>query len=253
MTNRRTHSAGPAGAAVAAVWLIAASAAMAQAPEGPPPNWAGAAGAGLSVTSGNSDTLNANLAFELTRTPKGRNVMNWKGLYLRGNQNDTTVVNKTSLAFRDEYTLSGRTFFFGQLDYLRDTFKLIDYLVAPTAGIGFKVVDTDAATFVVDAGSGAVIEKNPNAARQTSAAFTAGEKLTLQLTPTASITHGATGLWKANDPADALYTLSIGLGTKISERMELSIDLLDSFKTRPATAATRKNDVALVTAITTKF
>lgn len=49
------------------------------------------------------------------------------------------------------------------------------------------------------------------------------------------------------------YTFSIGLATRISERLQLSIDLLDTFKNRPPTPETRKNDVAFVTAVTTKF
>jgi putative salt-induced outer membrane protein YdiY len=197
--------------------------------------------------------MNYNLAFDLTRTPKARNVMKWTGLYLRGDQNKAVVVNRTSLGYRDEYTLSGRTFLFGQVDYLRDTFKLIDYLVAPTAGVGYKVVNTDSTKFFVDGGAGSVSEKNPGVDLRTSGALTAGEKLALQLTPTASIKHATTGLWKANDFSDGLYTFSVGLATRVSERMQLSVDLLDTFKNRPPTAATKKNDVAFVTAVTAKF
>ncbi len=225
----------------------------AQAPTEPARIWTGTAGAGLSVTSGNSDTKNYNLAFDLTRTPKARNVMRWNGLYLRGSQSDTVVVNRTSLTYRDEYTLSGRTFLFGQLDYLRDTFKRIDYLVAPTAGVGFKLVNTDAAKFLVDVGGGTISEKNPGLDLRTNGAVSASEKLTLQLTPSSSFKHAATGLWNASDFSDSLYTFSVGLGTKISERMQLSIDVLDTYKNRPPNAATQKNDVAFVTAITAKF
>jgi putative salt-induced outer membrane protein len=242
--------------AVAMFSLIgAAQAARAQAPApaGPPPTWTGSAGVGIALTSGNSDTMNYNLGFDVTRTPKARNVMKWTGLYLRGDQNDVVVVNRTSLAFRDEFTYSGRTFFFGQVDYLRDTFKLIDYLVAPTAGVGYKIIDTDPARFSVDGGAGTISEKNPGLDVRTSAALTASEKLQLQMTPTALFKHAITGLWKADDLEDGLYTFSIGLATQISPRVLLSVDLLDTFKNKPPTVATKKNDVALVTAITAKF
>jgi putative salt-induced outer membrane protein YdiY len=257
MTNFVNSAAGPRVAAgvVAISWVLFSSVALAQAPAAPEPpkTWTGTAGAGVSVTSGNSDTMNYNLGFDVTRTPKARNVMKWTGLYLRGDQNNTVVVNRTSLGYRDEYTLSGRTFVFGQVDYLRDTFKLIDYLVAPTAGVGFKVINTDPTKFLVDAGVGGVWEKNPASDVRTSGAIVAGEHLTHQLTSTSSIRHATTGLWKTKDFNDALYTFSVGLATKVSDRVQLSIDLLDAFKNRPPTAATKKNDVAFVTAITTKF
>lgn len=224
----------------------------AAAPEAPG-TWAGTAGAGLSVTSGNSDTMNYNVAFDFTRDPKTRNVIEGNGLYLRGEQNDDLIVNRTSLAFRDQYALSSRAFTYGQIDYLRDTFKLIDYLVAPTAGVGYKVIDTAGTKFDVDGGVGVVWEKNPNQDVRTSPALTAGEKLTHQLTSTTVLKHATTALWKADDFNDGLYTFSAGIGTRISEYFQLSFDVLDTFKNLPPTPATQKNDVAVVTAMTAKF
>lgn len=230
--------------------------AFAQEPPAAPPDpgtWTGTAGAGVALTSGNTDTSTFNLSLDLTRDPKTRNVMKWTGLYLRGAQNDEVVANRLSLGFRDQYTLSDRSYAFGQIGYLRDTFKLIDYLVAPTAGIGYKLVNTDATKFAVDGGVGALWEKNPGLDVRTSVALTAGETLEHALTATSTIKHSATALWKADDLADGLYTVAIGLGTRISDELQLSIDLLDTFKNRPPTAGTKKNDVALVTAVTAKF
>ena len=119
--------------------------------------------------------------------------------------------------------------------------------------MGYKVIDTETTTFSVDGGGGSVTEKNPGVDPRTSAALSAGETLALQLTPTSSITHAASGLWKADDFEDGLYTVSVGLATRISDRLQLSIDLLDTFKNLPPTAETKKNDVAFVTSITATF
>ena len=235
------------------VGVVNVAAAQQPAAPEPPKIWEGTAGAGLSLTRGNSDTVTYNLAFDLAHTPKARNVTKATGLYLRGEQEDEVIVNRTALGLRDEYTLSGRTFLFGQVDYLRDTFKLIDYLVAPTAGIGYKVINTDPTKFLIDAGGGGVWEKNPGFDVDASAAITAAERLNHALTPTASIKHAITGLWKADDFEDGLYTFSLGLGTQISPRVLLSIDVLDTFKNKPPTPTTKKSDVALVTAITAKY
>ena len=256
-----TQEARPALMAVgrlAGVMLLSStSLAFAQQPAAPPPpdpgTWIGSASAGLALTSGNSDTLNFNVAFDITRDPKTRNIMKWTGLYLRGEQEGEVTADRLSLAFRDKYALNPRTFVFGQIEYLRDTFKLIDYLVAPTVGVGYKVVDTEPTKFAVDAGLGAVWEKNPDVDVKTNLAITAGEKLEHKLTPTATFKHAATALWKANDFADGLYTISAGLSTKISDQVQLSVELLDTFKNRPPTPETNKNDLALVTNITAKF
>jgi putative salt-induced outer membrane protein YdiY len=215
--------------------------------------WIGTAGAGLALTSGNSDTLNLNLSFDATYDPKTKHVVKATGLYIRGDQNDVVVVNRLSLGVRDQYTLSGRAFAFGQLDYLRDTFKAIDYLVAPTAGVGYTVIDTMPTTFAVDGGLGVVWEKNPGVEVDTDVAVTAAERLQHVLTPTSNVHHAATALWKANDFNDGLYTFSVGAGAKLSGRLQLSVDLLDTLKNQPPVTAPKKNDVALVTSITATF
>ena len=40
---------------------------------------------------------------------------------------------------------------------------------------------------------------------------------------------------------------------KVTETVQLSVDLLDTFKNKPPTADTKKNDVALVTSLAAKF
>ena len=43
---------------------------------------------------------------------------------------------------------------FGQNQYLKDEFKEIDYLIAPTAGLGYKLFDTAATKLDVDGSAG---------------------------------------------------------------------------------------------------
>lgn len=253
MMARGAHTRRARITAFALAAALMSTVAGAQQPATSPSAWAGTAGAGLSLTRGNSDTVSYNVAFDVTRTPTARHLMKWTGHYLRGRQDGIDTVNRTSLAYRDQSTLSERTFLFGQVDYLRDTFKLIDYIVAPTAGLGVKVVNTDPTKFAVDAGVGAIWEKNPVGDVRRSGAITASETLTHRLTTTASIKHAATGLWKTDQFADSMYTVSAGLATRISNRVELSLDLLDTYKNQPPTAATKKNDVAIVTSLIAKF
>ncbi len=79
-----------------------------QTPPAPPPieqaaTWSGTVGGGLSLTSGNTDSLTYNLAFDIARNSQQGNVVKWTGLYLRGAQNKIVVVNRLSLGVRDEF------------------------------------------------------------------------------------------------------------------------------------------------------
>jgi putative salt-induced outer membrane protein YdiY len=222
-------------------------------PPGPPQGLSGTAGFGLSLTQGNSDTLNVSAAVDSIYDPKTGNVMKWNLLYLRGKQNGVLSVNRVSAMFRDEHAFSERMFLYGEFDAFHDTFKGIDYLLSPTIGVGYKVVNTMRTQFAVDAGVGAVIETDTGAQSRGSGAVTLGEKLVQQLTDTATLKEVATALLKTNDVADGLYTFQFGIAAKLSNRLQLSLDVIDSFKNKPFNPVLKKNDVAVVTSIVAKY
>ena len=147
------------------LWIgLAAGRAGAQAvpaPAAPSGPWTGSVGGGVALTSGNTDTSTVNVTYDVTYDPKTKNVVKSDALYLRGKKDGESIVNRLGFNVRDQYNLGPRAFVFGQFQDPRDTFKAIDYLVAPTAGLGFKVVDTPQTSFTVDGGVGGVWEKNP--------------------------------------------------------------------------------------------
>ena len=180
--------------AAGAGWVLAGAMAFAQdaAPAGPPKAWTGSLGAGLSLTSGNTDTVNYNVAFELNFDPGGKNTAKMTGQHLRGSQNGVLSVNRSALAFRDQYAISPRGFIFGQIEYLRDTFKRLDYLVAPTAGAGYNIVDNATTKLSVTGGLGIVTEADTGFSARTSGALTAGQTLAHTLSSTAKLTQSST-------------------------------------------------------------
>src|SRR5262245_2766083 len=108
---------GRCGILFAPVLALFTSVATAQAPAEPTPLYSGNFGGGLALTGGNTDTKNFNLTAAIVRDPKTRNVIKANATYLRGDQNDILNLDRSAFNLRDEYTISGRTFVFGQLDY----------------------------------------------------------------------------------------------------------------------------------------
>jgi putative salt-induced outer membrane protein YdiY len=235
---------------VASARLSAQTAAAPAAPTGP---LSGSVGAGLAFTSGNTSTSNVNVSGDITYDSKTKNVLKSDALYLRGKTDDQVVVDRLSFNVRDQYSLSPRTFVYGQLQYLRDTFKAIDYLVSPNGGVGVKLVDAPLTTLAVDAGVGPLWEKNPGLPRQTSGAVTSSEHLLRKLSDHASITQQLSGLWKASDFGDAIYAFGATLAAGLTSRSQVHIELLDTYDRKPPTIQTRKNDVATVFSVGYKF
>src|SRR5262249_33651008 len=167
-------------------------------PPPPPPIWTGSAGFGLTMNRGNSDTTNINLSFDATRDPKTKDIWKLQTLYLRGATNGELSANRVFAQARYERNINDRVFVFGQLPYLRDRFKGIEYHVAPSGGVGYKLIATPRTTLAADAGFGVKWEKNPGLDLKTSAVVTSGDRLEVKLSPTYSVKQSFTAAWKAN-------------------------------------------------------
>lgn len=222
-------------------------------PAGPPPVWTGSAGFGLTLNRGNTDTTNINLSFDATRDPKQKDVWKMEALYLRGDTNGELSANRVFAQVRYERNLAPRLFAFGQLPYLRDHFKSIDYYIAPNGGIGYKVIATPQTTLTADAGLGVKWEKNPGFDVKTSAVVTSGDRFELKLSPTSTITQSFSAIWDANDWEDALYTFGAGVAAALTTKSQLKLELLDAYATRPPMATVKNNDVAVLAAVVYKF
>jgi putative salt-induced outer membrane protein YdiY len=229
--------------------------ALAQAPPPPPPPplYTGGVGGGFALTSGNTDTANYNLTFTLVRDPKTKNVIKTSAMYLRGTQSKVLNLDRASATFRDEYSMSKRTFLFGQQEYVRDTFKDIVYLLAPTGGVGYKLVANDRTALSFSGGAGGIWESNSGQILKKSGSLGAGESFSQKVSSTAVVTQTVASLWKTNDFADSYTNFAVGLTTSIAKRLELKVELQDSYKNKPPQAGFKKNDTAFITAFVVKF
>jgi Protein of unknown function, DUF481 len=130
-----------------------------------PEPWEGSVAAGLALTGGNAQTTTTNLAFTVQSDKTKRNVIRAEGLNIRSSRDGDAIIDRTLVQAQDDYGLGPKTYVFGRFLYLRDVFKAIDYLISPTAGLGYKVVDTTVSTLTADVAVGAVSEKNPGIER----------------------------------------------------------------------------------------
>jgi len=232
--------------------FILTNSAMAQAPAASS-MYSGSFGGGLAVTNGNTNTRSFNLSGAIVRDPKTKNVIKGAASYLRGSQSDILNLDRTAINARDEYTISTRTYTFGQIDYVRDQFKDMIFFWAPTAGLGYKLINTDRTQLTVDGGAGGVLEKNPGIDAKKSGSVTTGHHFQRKLSSTAAFTEGMSSIWKTQDFNDSLTNFSVGLTTAVSGKLQLKLEFVDSYKNRPPRVTIKKNDTAFVTTFAMKF
>jgi putative salt-induced outer membrane protein YdiY len=239
--------------AILSVPVAARAQATCPCPEEPPPGWRTAVGAGFAFTSGNSDNQNVNLSFEVVHDPKKKNVFRADGLWIRNRTDGETSADRSAFGVRDEYTVSGRAFAFGEVRYQRDRFKELSYLVSTLAGLGYRLVDTETLQVTVDGAVGGSFEKLFDRDSTSDGAFKAGQSVSWQISDSAKLTQSAWGLWKFTDTSDSYYHLELALSTSVTNFLEVKLSMVDDYKNKPATAGLEKNDVAFLANLVMKF
>lgn len=235
------------------VFILIALPLSAQQATTPVDPWSSSVGAGLAITSGNSDTTNINVSASTTWDPKTDRLFKAEALYLLGETNGEKQVDKSTALGRYEQLFGERAFWFGEVQYLRDPFKAINYLVSPLAGAGYHVIRTDTRKLTFDGAAGGVIEDNDLLGRDTSGALKAGESFEWSISPVSKLTQKLTGLWKADDFGDALYHFDAGLTTTVAARLELKLSYVYDYKNEPPSPDIEKGDSALFAALLVKF
>jgi putative salt-induced outer membrane protein YdiY len=227
--------------------------AQAPAPPPPPPGWTGSVGAGMALTSGNTDTSSVNVGYDVLRDHGTDILFKSTGVYLRGSNDGVSNVDRSGADARLEYKLSPRLSVFALTTYARDSFKDIDYLLAPTAGLSYKVVATERTEWTTDGSAGLVFEKNTGFGLKTDGALIAGEKLAHAFNDTTRFVHAASALWKMREFGDAFYTLSAGVITTVATHLDLKVEFLNTYKNRPTDPLLKKSDQSLVLSVVYRY
>lgn len=219
----------------------------------PPPAWKVSVGGGLSRTGGNTDTSSYNLSFEAAYNPHTRNVVRGSGLYLRSSDSGVTTASRSLVTARDEYTINGRLFVYGQIEYQRDVFKGIEHVVSPQGGVGVKVVDKPKIVFALDGGLGAAFEKLVGEESTTKLAVNSSDRVEWKPSETMVLFQKTSALWKADDFGDAYYHAELGLTTRLAKRLDLKLAFTDDYKTKPSSPTLKKNDTSFIASLLFKL
>lgn len=239
--------------ATVAVAPSARAQAPAPAPPPPPPGWTGSIGAGMALTSGNTDTSTVNVGYDVLKDHGTDIVFKSAGLYLKGSNNGESNVDRANADGRVEYRLSPRLAAFGMTTYARDRFKAIDYLVAPTGGLSYKLIATPRTDLAADGSVGMVFEKNTGKDLTSGGAIIAGEKLTHKFNDRTRLLQAGSALWKMKDFDDAFYTFQVGLITSVAAHFDLKAEFLESYKNRPSNILLKKSDQSVVLSVVYKY
>jgi putative salt-induced outer membrane protein len=211
----------------------------------PPPEgvWTGKGQAGYVSSKGNSDSKSANVALDMTLVEgPWKHAFHLGGLY--GQSAGIVSAERWDTAWQSNHDLTSTVFVFGALRYQHDMFSGFQYQASGTAGLGYKIFDTDAIKLSAQIGagylrlrpeelvigsSGAVVGRTLEPA-EGSAVGTFGVTYSQALTSTTTLSDK---LLVESGSTDTVTTNALALAVKISTKLALSVGYNVQDNTKP--------------------
>lgn len=225
--------------------------------------WRGSGGAGLSATSGNSNTTNFTLTAEGERATLADKIAFGANVnYGRSKANGltSTTANKWGGFGQYDYNLSQRVYSFGKLSLDGDELVDLSLRASLAGGLGYKLIDTDQTRLSVFGGAAysrdrysepKTIHGETNTRFSRSSLFV-GEESSHTLSASTTFKQRLDVYSGVSGDRAKIAKFTAGLAVAMTRTLSLTMDLVDNYNSRPP-AGFKSNDVAFFTGISVKL
>jgi putative salt-induced outer membrane protein YdiY len=230
------------------------SAASAQAkPDG---QWHGAAGAGLSIASGNTSSSALSVTADTVKETAEDKITGY-GLLLRAQSKVANVSTKTSDLFklggRYDRNLTDKIFAFGGGELERNQLQNLSLRTSLNGGLGYKVIRTPETAFDVFAGLGwSQYNYTGTALDKSGVEALIGEESVHKLSPTVSFKQRVVVYPGLQSGLGIRATMDAGLSAAIAGNLTANVTLSNRYQSKHAVGS-KANDLLLLVGVGYKF
>ncbi len=217
-----------------------------------PPGWETSAAAGLTLTSGNSDTVLATLSLDTKR--KWETDEAFAGISGGYGKSDDIKNTEFVRGYGQYNRLFSDRFYGGlRLDANYDAIATLDYRFTLSPLLGYYLIKEAKTTLAVEAGPSLVLEKYKGQSSDTYLGARFGERFEHKLTDTTRIWQSLEYLPRVDRWAEK-YTLTaeVGIETAITKQWNLRVMAQDIYDSEPAVGK-KSNDLRLIAGTSYKF
>lgn len=216
--------------------------------------WSGFLSTGVSLTSGNSDTLNFNLSGQAIRkTTRDTIAINATSVFANNGTTGptTTTANNIGGNIRVDVNVSKKLFVYGLTDYYHDQFQELDLRAILAGGFGYHAIDSKTTTLDFY-GGGTFNQSYYTTFSQKTGEIMAGEYWTHSLTPRTKFDERFELFPNISNTGEYRFTFNSHAVTAISKWLSWQLAYDDIYVSNPP-AGTKKNDVILSTGLRLTF
>lgn len=207
--------------------------------------------AGLTLTDGNSETMQANASITAEGEQEGLGSVRYG---LEANYGESTIdgvdektVDNVKLFGNAKKTLTEKTFASINATVFKDEIARVDYRVTLGPGLGAYVIKSDATSLSLDLGVFYVWEE-VDGLEDDFTALRIAQAFEHQLSDTAKVWQSLEYLPKADDFDDYLLNAEIGVEAALNATLNVRVVLQNNFDSEPA-AGLDDNDLTLIAGV----
>jgi putative salt-induced outer membrane protein YdiY len=217
--------------------------------------WSGFLDTGLSVTRGNSETLNFALSGQAVRQTS-RDTITAYGSSIFANNGTagptTTTANSIGGGIRVDVNIANRLYVYGLTDFYHDEFQQLDLRNILGGGLGYHVIRTKPTTFDVYGGGDFNQSYYSTPLTRRTGEIMAGEYLSHSFSNRMTFDERFEFFPNISDGGQYRYTFSTHAVTKLSHWLGWQVSFVDLYVSNPP-AGVKNNDLILSTGLRLTF
>ena len=212
--------------------------------------WESHADAGLTITSGNKDTVLGTIALGTARkTPKNEYTFEADGGY--GKADDTVNQNYLHGVGQWNHLFSERAFSYVHVEGMHDEVASIDYRLSISPGAGYYLLKETNTTLAVEVGPGFVSQRLGGETKNY-ATLRLAERFEHKFSANTRVWQSAELLPQVDRWQNCIVNAELGAEASMTSNLSLRVVLSDTYNTEPAFNR-KRNDIKLVSSLSYKF
>lgn len=217
--------------------------------------WSGFLDTGVSVTRGNSDTLNFSLSGQAVRRTSRDTITAYATSIFANNGTGgptKTTANSIGGGLRIDLNVTKRLFVYGLTDFYHDEFQQLDLRNILAGGLGYHVINTKPTTFDVYGGGAFNQSYYSTPLTLKTGEIMAGEYLSHTVSSRTTFTERLEFFPNLSDTGQYRGTFDAHVVTKLSRWLGWQVSFDDLYVSNPPTGI-KKNDLILSTGLRLTF
>jgi putative salt-induced outer membrane protein YdiY len=217
--------------------------------------WSGMVDTGLSLTRGNSATLNYSLAAKAVRsTARDKITVYSTAIYAKDSTAGPSVTTAHAIrgGVRADINVSARTFVFGFTDFEYDQFQKLNLRNVIGGGFGYHVIKTERSTFDVFGGGSYNQEFFSTGLTRKTGEVLAGEEFDAKLSGRTTLSERFAFYPNLSNRGQYRFTFDTTAATKLKAWLSWQAGFSNRFLSDPV-PGTKKNDLLLTTGVRFTF